>query len=287
MASFNMVWDGSAWVRQEQGSAGDGAITDGVSSSIKASVLDYTNSNPVAVRLTDTSGDYVAAGAGTQYTEDAASAADPVGGMLMGRRKDTLSASQVSADGDNIALNSTSKGELYVKHTDTIQVIDGGGTISVDDDGSSLTVDSAQLPSALTSGGNMKVAVQETALPTVITRSVRVADSDGAQTDAAAVAVTGSNRIVLTRLTVMADGANSGDCAVRIGFGASTVPAAALAGTDAIVLDATGIKAGGGVQIGDGSGVIGIGAAAEDLRYTCEDPAGGNLTISFSYYVTT
>lgn len=39
---------------------GDGAILDGVSSAIKATVLDYTNSNPLAVRLTDTSGDNLA-----------------------------------------------------------------------------------------------------------------------------------------------------------------------------------------------------------------------------------
>jgi hypothetical protein len=47
----------------------DGAILDGVDSDIKATILDYTNSNPLAVRLTNTDGDYVAAGAGTQYTE--------------------------------------------------------------------------------------------------------------------------------------------------------------------------------------------------------------------------
>src|SRR4030042_1882678 len=47
----------------------DGAILDGVDSDIKATVLDYGNSNPLAVRLTNTDGDYVAAGAGTQYTE--------------------------------------------------------------------------------------------------------------------------------------------------------------------------------------------------------------------------
>src|SRR4030043_517156 len=40
----------------------DGAILDGVDSDIKATVLDYTNSNPLAVRLTNTDGDYVSAG---------------------------------------------------------------------------------------------------------------------------------------------------------------------------------------------------------------------------------
>lgn len=43
-------------------SGGDGAIVDGSDSTIKATVLDYSNSNPLAVRLTDTNGDYVSAG---------------------------------------------------------------------------------------------------------------------------------------------------------------------------------------------------------------------------------
>lgn len=63
---------------------------------------------------------------GIQYTEDAATAADPVGNMLISRRKDTLSTSEVSADGDNIALNATNKGQLHVKLADTVTV-DGSG----------------------------------------------------------------------------------------------------------------------------------------------------------------
>jgi hypothetical protein len=58
----------------------------------------------------------------TEYVEDAAAAANPQGGIVILRRKDTLSAAEVSADGDNIAANATSKGELYVKHPDTIGV---------------------------------------------------------------------------------------------------------------------------------------------------------------------
>ncbi|WP_316176208.1 hypothetical protein [Bradyrhizobium sp. SZCCHNRI1073] len=48
------------------------------------------------------------------YTEDAAAASDPTGNMLIARRKDTLSTTEVSADGDNIALNATNKGKLHV-----------------------------------------------------------------------------------------------------------------------------------------------------------------------------
>lgn len=100
---------------------GNGAILDGANSAIKATVFDYTNSNPLAVRLTDTNGDYIAAGAGTQYTEDAAAAADPVGSALNLIRKDTLAAI-TDTDGDNVAARGTNKGELYVKHADSIAV---------------------------------------------------------------------------------------------------------------------------------------------------------------------
>src|SRR5207247_2512845 len=68
---------------------------------------------------------------GTEYTEDAASAADPVGGQIMARRRDALS-SETTTDGDVTALNSTAKGELYVKQTDAIPVTDNAGSLTVD-----------------------------------------------------------------------------------------------------------------------------------------------------------
>lgn len=81
---------------------GDGAIVDGASSSIKATVLDYTSSNPLAVRLTDTDGNYVGAGAGTQYT-DAEDDATPTGTVAMG------------TDGSNVyAVHTDTSGDLQV-----------------------------------------------------------------------------------------------------------------------------------------------------------------------------
>ena len=48
----------------------DGAIVDGVSSTIKATVKDLTNSNPLTVAITDGNGDQITSfGGGTQYTE--------------------------------------------------------------------------------------------------------------------------------------------------------------------------------------------------------------------------
>ncbi len=60
-------------------------------------------------------------GSSTEYQEDVAAPANPLGGALIGRRRDSLT-SETNTDGDWVALNSTNKGELYVKHIDSITV---------------------------------------------------------------------------------------------------------------------------------------------------------------------
>lgn len=72
-----------------------------------------------ALRVTGSSG-------ATEYTEDAAAASDPVGSMMMAVRRDTLSASEVSADGDNVALKATSKGELNTHDAALLAAITDG-----------------------------------------------------------------------------------------------------------------------------------------------------------------
>lgn len=77
------------------------------------------------VTLYDSSGVELAVGGGTQYTEDAAAAANPVGNALNLVRADSL-AGVTSDDGDNVAARGTDKGELYVKHADTIAATQSG-----------------------------------------------------------------------------------------------------------------------------------------------------------------
>lgn len=108
------------------GGGGDGALLDGANAAVKATVFDLTNSNPLATQLVDANGDVQAIGGGTQVTEDAPAAANPVGNQIMGRRRDTLSAAEVSADLDSIAGNMTAKGELYVKQTDPVPATQSG-----------------------------------------------------------------------------------------------------------------------------------------------------------------
>lgn len=77
------------------------------------------------------------ASSGTQYTEDAAAATDPVGTAVNLVRKDTPAAT-VSADGDNIAQRGTNYGAAYVTLLDASgnAVTVGGGTQYAEDSAS-------------------------------------------------------------------------------------------------------------------------------------------------------
>lgn len=433
---------------------GDGAIQDGADSGIEATVFDYTSANPLAVRLSDTNGDYVSAGGGTQYTEDAAAAANPVGTAMILVREDARAGSLTTTDGDNVAARGNNKGELYVKTTDsdailttidadtgniatsvanidadtsaiqtaveliddtvatlgtttyteatskgltigavrrdadttlvnttneigplqmdangrlkveafsgealpvtltsttvtgTVAVtqsgtwdevgindsgnsitVDNGGTFVVQENGGALTAlqimddwdngasdgasvsgdvahDTADAGEPVKIGGKaIDLGANPTEVtandrtngyftragqlftigghPNIISKNLTISDADGAQTDTAIVTVSAGTAIVVTSYEVTADNANTGDCACRIGFGATNTPALDAAG---VIMNHTGIAPGSGVVRGDGSGILGIGASNEDLRCTTEDPAGGNLSITVTYY---
>src|SRR3990167_2428104 len=114
-------------------------ITDGTT---VADVLDLTSANPLAVAILDGNGDQITSfGGGTQYTEDAAAAANPVGTVPILVRTDTP-ATQVTTDGDNIAQRGTNYGAAYVQLvTSAGAYIDsvGGGTQYAVDDALGLT----------------------------------------------------------------------------------------------------------------------------------------------------
>ena len=107
-----------------------------------------------------------------------------------------------------------------------------------------------------------------------------------AQTDDAIVTVGAGNKIVVTEIDATTDNATTVDVGVRVGFGATIVPAlpadgAAVAG---VVLSHAGIPPGSGMMRGDGSGILGVGADNEDLRITNEVPTSGALRVTVSYY---
>jgi hypothetical protein len=155
-----------------------------------------SNFGAAYVTLLDTSGNPVAVGGGTQYTEDAVAAADPVGTALIMVRKDTL-ASEVSADGDNIAARSTSKGEQYVKHVDPISISGtvpvsgtvtanaGTGPFPVSDNAGSLTVDAPVTTPVFVrlSDGSAAIATLPVSLASVPSHAVTNAGTFAVQAD--------------------------------------------------------------------------------------------------------
>lgn len=67
--------------------------------------------------------DNVGIGGGTQYTEDAAAAADPIGGAVILVREDARAGSLTSLDGDNVAQRGNNNGEAYVIDTDAVALL--------------------------------------------------------------------------------------------------------------------------------------------------------------------
>jgi hypothetical protein len=117
--------------------------------------------------------------------------------------------------------------------------------------------------------------------PFVKSQNVQVTDADGAQTDAAIVSAGANVAIMVTAVEVTADNANTGDVSVRIGFGTANTPAA---DADKVIMFHPGIAPGSGLVKGSGAGIIGAGLDGEDLRVTCEDPAGGSISIVVTYF---
>lgn len=72
------------------------------------------------VSIFDSSGVEVTSfGGGTQYTEDAAAAANPVGNALIVVREDARAGGLTNTDGDNVALRGSNAGELYTVDANT------------------------------------------------------------------------------------------------------------------------------------------------------------------------
>lgn len=101
-----------------------------------------------------------------------------------------------------------------------------------------------------------------------------------AVTDAAIVTVGAGVKIVVTRITVTLDNASTVFPTVLVGFGTANTPT-----TTGVLAAHGGVPAGGGFTVGDGSGILGIGADNEDLRVTTTGNATGNgLQIVVSYF---
>ena len=122
--------------------------------------------------------------------------------------------------------------------------------------------------------------------PNTISGSVRIADATGAQTDAAVIAgtIATGTKVAVTAITVTCSKANTVNVAVKIGFGTANVPADSTTGASGVLLDHDGIAPGSGVSVGNGAGILGVGGDGEEVRLTCDDPVGGSVIVTMSYF---
>jgi len=109
---------------------------------------------------------------------------------------------------------------------------------------------------------------------------VRRDNFTAAQTDTALVTVSSGTKIVVTRVLVTLDKATSVNVMCRVGFGTANTPTGA-----GCIAGHPGLDPGGGFATGDGSGILGVGADDEDLRFTCTVPTSGSISIFVSYYL--
>lgn len=99
----------------------DGAINDGANDTIKATVKDYTNSNPLTTIIVDTNGDPASIGGGTQYQQGSAATTTDTMTMAGCVRVDTPAVAAGVIDGDRARCIVDSTGRLWVH----VGVIDG------------------------------------------------------------------------------------------------------------------------------------------------------------------
>lgn len=204
-------------------------------------------------------------------------------------RRDTAAVGS-NADGDYSTINVDDSGRVYVN-------VDGNASHDAVDVGRPLlsgarAIAHGSSPGAVAADDRTRLHANRHGIlwtigghPNAITRSARVEDADGAQTNASITGtVSSGEKLVITRLSVFADSSNSGACYCKVGFGTSTIPASTEAGANFILFEGQ-LPAGGGITMGDGSGVLAVGADDEELRLTCDDPAGGALNVSFTRYV--
>lgn len=181
------------------GGGGDGAILDGALSSIKATVKDYVNSNPLATILVDTNGDPISVGGGTQYAEDTASTAGEIVTMAGVVRQD-VRGTLVDATGDRTELQVNSSGDLRVDGSAVTQPVSIAGTVVVSGPltdaqlrASAVPISAASLPlptGASTEATLALIKAKTDNLDVALSTRTKPADSQHVTVDNASIAIT-------------------------------------------------------------------------------------------------
>jgi len=141
------------------------------------------------------------------------------------------------------------------------------------------------LPTAVADADVTRLYANREGLPFVIAGSpattVIRAQYTSAQTDTALVTISTGTKIVVTSCHATVSNATTVNTAVRIGLGSTTTPTTSL-----VALSHPGVAPGGGLVVGDGSGIIVVGGDGDDLRITSGAPTTGALDVTCTYYQT-
>lgn len=258
------------------GGGGNGSIADGVTASIKATVFDYTNANPLAVVLRDTNGDYVSVGGGTQYAEDTAHVSGDtvtLAGVVQ-QAADTA----LSNDGDRSLMQVDAAGRLKSNTVGSVahDGVDAGAPVKI----GGKAIAHGTNPTAVAAADRTDAYFNRHGIQFVIgghPNPLRFCvNYTSAQTDTVLKAVGAGEKFVLTSYMITADNANSVDVAALLEFDA---------GTDTRIAEHPGIAKGSGFGEGNGGAILAVGGDAEDLLFTCEAPTGGSVSVNVTGYI--
>ena len=211
--------------------------------------------------------------------EDAAHSSGDTGVMALGVRQDSDAA--LGADGDYAPMQFNASGFLKTSDQGNVahDAVDAGNPLKI----GAKAIAHGSNPTAVAAGDRSDLYANRHGIPFVISGHPNIltlrANYTAAQTDTAIITQGAGGKIVVTRVSVTADNANSVDVQARIGFGTANTPT-----TTGVLLSHPGIAPGSGVVEGSGAGILGIGADGEDLRITSEVPTGGSIDVLVSYY---
>lgn len=213
--------------------------------------------------------------------EDAVHSSGDVGVMALAVRKDSPT-QLAGTDGDYSPMITDSAGRLHVNGIvagdNDHDAVDAGYPVKI---GMKAIAHSSN-PTAVAAGDRTNLFANRHGIPFMIGGHMNAVTVEAAytsaQTDQAIITISTGLKIVVTHIQVVADNANTNDTGVRVGFGTASTPT-----TTGVVATHPGIARGSGLSVGDGNGIIGIGADNEDLRITSENP-GGEIRVKVTYY---
>jgi len=193
---------------------------------------------------------------------------------------------QFAADADYVPIGTNREGSPRVVGSRAHDAVDADGPVKI---GGKAIAHGAN-PTAVSAADRSDFYCNRHGIPfvigghmNVVTASARIT---GSNTDVALSpgTIASGTIIVITRLHVAISNACTVNVGVKVGFGTSTLPADNSTGVAAVIVDNDGFPPGGGVQVGDGSGIIAVGGDGAELRITNDAPTSGAIHVNYSYY---